>query len=214
MDASSNPFEEIFEEIIKSAAARDNKSVKPLENIRNSNANGQKLLIVLPDCILKRNGSVINATIGLSPLGDYYTDSQDGRELFEGKHIYTDIKGCNVCRDFLSVNNLQEAEIKKFLNGDLKQIELQMIRYAAGGAITVLKINGKEYVLLIRRDESASVHGGHLTTASGLSETVEELMDPTLLIGREFLEEVIIFDRNFKRHFNIEFEKEKGLRNI
>ncbi|MEM0136561.1 MAG: hypothetical protein QXU18_15265, partial [Thermoplasmatales archaeon] len=153
---------------------------------------------------MKRDGS-ITATIDYSELGKYYTDSLEGRELFEGKYIRQNKKKKPYKKeDFLSVNNPQEIEIKKFLKDlKVKNLKLGMIRYAAGGAIPVLKIKKKQYVLMIRKSKDASVHGEHLTTASGLSEKWEEILNPTLLIGREFLEEVIIFDRNLQKHFNV-----------
>ncbi|MEM0288210.1 MAG: hypothetical protein QXG05_08615 [Nitrososphaerota archaeon] len=170
--------------------------------------NKQNILIILANCNLERDKNNINnivATISYSDLGQYYTNGLEGRELFEGKYIRTEDTANQEykSKDYLSVNNPQEIDIKKFLKDLNGNLALGMIRYSAGGAIPVLQIQEKKYVLMIRKQKEASVHGEHLTTASGLSETWEELLNPNLLIGREFLEEVIIFDRNLKNHFNV-----------
>jgi hypothetical protein len=110
---------------------------------------------------------------------------KDGRALLEGRDP-----------DYSSFNIPWEKEAKKFLL--MKEDELQLrCRWAAGGAIPVLKFkNGDRYVALIRRGKKAPIHQYHLTTASGLSEYPEELIDPRIIIGREFGEEIILINKS------------------
>ncbi|MEM3186067.1 MAG: hypothetical protein QXQ39_05225 [Conexivisphaerales archaeon] len=197
---------EHFKEVFNSFS--DQNSNSGLRLILPVPKNKQNILIILAKCNLERDKNNINnivATISYSDLGQYYTNGLEGRELFEGKYIRTKDTANQEykSKDFLSVNNPQEIDIKKFLKDLNGNLTLGMIRYSAGGAIPILQIQEKKYVLMIRKQKEASVHGEHLTTASGLSETWEELLNPNLLIGREFLEEVIIFDRNLKNHFNV-----------
>ncbi|MEM4091063.1 MAG: hypothetical protein QXQ46_10075 [Thermoplasmatales archaeon] len=202
-------FKEVF------SSFNNHNSNKGLRLILPMPEDKQNIQIILAKCNLERDKNDIIATISYSDLGQYYTNSLEGRELFEGKYIRTEDTANQKykSKDFLSVNNPQEIDIKKFLKGLNGNLTLEMLRYSAGGAIPVLVIQKKPYVLMVRKQKEASVHGEHLTTASGLSETWEEVLNPNLLVGREFLEEIIIFDRDFKRHFNIElnFGKNKQL---
>jgi hypothetical protein len=110
---------------------------------------------------------------------------KDGRKLLEGRDL-----------DYSSFNIPWERKAKKFLL--MKENKLQLLcRWAAGGAIPILKFkNGDRYVALIRRGKEAPTHQYHFTTASGLSEYPEELIDPRIIMGREFGEEIIIINKS------------------
>ncbi|MGC8618776.1 MAG: hypothetical protein ACP5UZ_08620, partial [Thermoplasmata archaeon] len=171
-----------------------------------------EFFIMTASCKLSANNGKVRAEISPSKPGCYVAVDGKGRGLFEGTYIGLDL---------VSVNNPQEIGIKEFLNGIEEELELKVIRFAAGGAIPILKLgDGKNYVVLIRRDENAPVHPQHFTTASGLSETFDELMDPRLIIGREFLKEIAIFacsDEKITKHYNVRLgaeEKEDGYKDI
>ena len=142
--------------------------------------------------------------------------NENGRSFLEGRiggkvyYIKKDSELIEKEEEYISFNNPWEREARRFLLGkdkEQKDKELTMpCRWAAGGAIPVLEFNENEkYVVLIRRDEKAPIHPQHFTTASGLSENPIELIDPRIIIGREFGEEIIIFNKKTKRFYKYNF---------
>lgn len=125
--------------------------------------------------------------------GEYIcTNNMEGREIFRGTILD---------RDFFSLNVPGEREIKKFLSYEINQMYTDAVRWTAGGALPVIKLNGKHYFVMEKRSRTAPVYPNHLNNFAGLSETIEEVINPRLIIMREFYEELLIFDSNFDHRF-------------
>lgn len=148
----------------------------------------------------------IEGSVNISgPKGFIITTKPTGRSVFEGA-IIDDKEG------LLSLNIPDESRIKNFLERKEKRLRMEAFRWAAGGTIPVLEFKkgrkeGKKYVVFARRDWGAPVHQGYLTTFSGLSRTIEELMQPELMIARGLFDELLIFDAHLKKRYRTDFSK-------
>lgn len=68
------------------------------------------------------------------------------------------------------------------------------LRYANGGVLPVIHLNGVEYFCLFYRD----VFPIGWNIANGASDNLEEMLDPGRIIAREFGEELLVFDASKK----------------
>lgn len=72
------------------------------------------------------------------------------------------------------------------------EFEIKKWRWPAGGAAIILELlNGKRSLLALHRDPRAPTYAGHNTLSSGLGCSIEEMLDPTLIV-REGIEEFVI----------------------
>lgn len=62
-------------------------------------------------------------------------------------------------------------------------------RYAAGGGLMVAHCRDASYALMRYRDAGAPSYGDHWTSGSGLSSSVEDMVNPIRLVVREAIEE-------------------------
>src|SRR3989344_3716722 len=69
------------------------------------------------------------------------------------------------------------------------------LQWCVGGLAIIIKDGNQEYIVAILRDKDAPSSPNHFTIATGLCDTDEEIMNPSLL-AREGLEEIIIIKGN------------------
>jgi hypothetical protein len=101
----------------------------------------------------------------------YTVDIQDG--------IYPD-------SIFMDQKNLEEPP--------LETISETEVRWIGGGSIIVIETQEGLYLPVGFRDNGAPVFKNRLGTASGTSDTIEELLYPEKIAARESLEEVLVYD--------------------
>ncbi len=168
------------------------KSIIISENLKNCKPEDFLIFLASGHFEYDEDGN-IKAKINLVDDNKYTcTNNGDGRKIFEGTILDKDV---------FSLNVPEEKDIKKFLSYEKISVDINAFRWAAGGAIPVVKINGKYYFVMERRSSAAPVHQNHLGTFSGLSETLDEVKNPKLIIMREFYEELLIFDKSFEHRF-------------
>lgn len=94
----------------------------------------------------------------------------------------------NITADVSEDDNLDE-----FLSGTVDSATGQ-INWVAGGMLVILNTADGVYIPVGWRDAGAPRHSEMLCTASGLADTVDELMNPRKIGYREALEEILLYD--------------------
>ncbi len=88
--------------------------------------------------------------------------------------------------DPLVAINKRDRQVMEFTEGEFW-------RWPAGGLLVTLeKRNGERISLVLLRDKKAPTYAGHITACTGLGADSEEALDPSLVMIREGLEELVI----------------------
>ncbi|MCK4525513.1 MAG: hypothetical protein KAU07_03680 [Candidatus Andersenbacteria bacterium] len=88
--------------------------------------------------------------------------------------------------DPLAAINKEDRKVMEFTKGDFW-------RWSAGGLLVTLeKKDGERISLVLLRDKKAPTYAGHMTACTGLGADFDEALDPSLVMIREGLEELII----------------------
>lgn len=88
--------------------------------------------------------------------------------------------------DPLVAINKKDRKVMEFTKGEFW-------RWSAGGLLVTLeKKDGERISLVLLRDKKAPTYAGHITACTGLGADFEEALDPSLVMMREGLEELII----------------------
>lgn len=77
-----------------------------------------------------------------------------------------------------------------------------VFRYANGGALPIIQLDGQQYYALFLRDTKP--HGWNI--ANGASDTIEELSNPIMTVERELCEELIVLDFNQRQNYNFAWD--------
>ena len=88
--------------------------------------------------------------------------------------------------DPLVAINKEDRKVMEFTKGEFW-------RWSAGGLLVTLeKKDGERISLVLLRDKKAPTYAGHITACTGLGADFEEALDPSLVMMREGLEELVI----------------------
>ncbi|NOR85445.1 hypothetical protein GQ473_04955 [archaeon] len=138
--------------------------------IHNAGPHGQICEITLPE---ETRVAVSN---GVVDLGNGY-ESTPRKELEQNRTEWF----------YKQMNEYRETEETQIATQD------NPFRFSAGGA---LGITTDGYFVFIERDQGAPTYKGYLTAATGLSENMDAIYDPSKIVAHELQEELTLLDED------------------
>lgn len=88
------------------------------------------------------------------------------------------------------ISQMDNTELAEFVRGERGEASGDVV-WAASGVLPVISVAEGTFVAMGLRDAQAPSHAGHFASASGLSESPDELLDPTQIGAREGIEEIL-----------------------
>jgi hypothetical protein len=87
------------------------------------------------------------------------------------------------------------GDLEKYRLGEVPSVSNLLMRFAAGGAITILNVpsddGGREdFVVIGQKDNGPVIHAGHLIPCSGIAESSEDWLNPLRIVVGECAEEI------------------------